>query len=173
MKHAHAGSKRRQQRLRVAGEAELVHRARPGHRRYAGEGGQKPRRAVHTHANRVGAVGRLDLVERPVEHFLPAKDHEDAVAHPLGNRHVVGAEDNGRALGSKGVDGFPENVGVHRVEPRKRFVQDEQFGLRDDGRNELHLLRHALRQRLNGLVQPGGQTDSVNPPSNLTIDLRA
>src|SRR5262245_40341304 len=37
----------------------------------------------------VGAVDRLDVVERAVEHLAALEDHEDPVAEPLGHRHVV------------------------------------------------------------------------------------
>src|SRR5262249_3495061 len=53
--------------------------------------------AGRTDAHRVEAVLRLNLLERAVENLLPAEDHEDAIAHPLGGSHVVGAEDDRRA----------------------------------------------------------------------------
>ena len=150
---------RRQQRLRV-GAAHLLQLAvvvDAGHPR------QRPQHrgaAVHPHADRVGAVGGLDLVQRPVEHLLPLVNHEDAVAHPLGHAHVVGAEDDGRAGAADVEHRVLEHFGVDRVEPGKRLVEDQQVGLRDDGRDELHFLRHALRERLDRLVQPR-RADSI------------
>src|SRR5574340_321776 len=43
-----------------------------------------------SHADRVLAVLGLDRLERAVEHLAPAADHQDRVAHALGDRHVVG-----------------------------------------------------------------------------------
>ena len=52
-------------------------------------------------------------------------------------------------------DGVAQRVGVDRVEAGERLVEDEQLAACDDDRrDELHLLRHALRERLDLLVGP-------------------
>ena len=65
--------------------------------------------------------------------------------------------------------GVLEDLGVHRVQPGERFVQDQQLWSRDQRRNELDLLRHALGKGFDGLVEPGGEPDLVNPPINLDV----
>ena len=54
-------------------------------------------------------------------------------------------------------DGVAEHLGVDRIEAGERLVEDDQLGLGDHRGDELHLLRHALGQRLDGLVGPVAQ----------------
>ena len=78
--------------------------------------------------DRVVAVGRLDLVERAVEHLAAPEDHEDPVAEPLGDRHVVRGEDHGRPGLPQVEHRVLEDLGVDRVEPAERLVEDQQLG---------------------------------------------
>ena len=54
------------------------------------------------HAHRVAAVGVLDRLERAVEDLAALVDHEDEVAHLLGDGHVVRREDDRRAVLASG-----------------------------------------------------------------------
>ena len=99
----------------------------------------------------------------PSSTLRPAKNHEDCVAKPLGNIHIVCGEDHGGAGLSHLKDRLPQDLHVDRVQPAEGFVQDQQLRLRDDGGDELNLLRHAFRQSVNPLVSPAGRIEPVQP----------
>ena len=63
-----------------------------------------------------------------------------------------------------------QHVGVHRIEAGERFVEDDEFGPRDHGGDELHLLRHAFRQRIDAVVRPLGQPEPLQPEVDFAID---
>ncbi len=52
---------------------------------------------VGLNPNRVKSVGGLDFSEGAIENFLSFEDHENAIAEPLGDRHVMGREDDCRS----------------------------------------------------------------------------
>ena len=87
-----------------------------------------PSRASHPglgpQPDRVVAVGRLDLVERAVEDLSALEDHEDPVAQPLGDRHVVRREDHRGPRLLEVEHRVLEDLGVDRVEPGERLVED-------------------------------------------------
>jgi hypothetical protein len=85
-------------------------------------------------------VAGLDVVERAVEDLLPLEDHEDAIAHLLGDAHVVGAEDDGRAALAQLEHALAQHVGVDGIEAGERLVENQQLRPRDHGGDELHLL---------------------------------
>ena len=122
---------RRQQRLRVPAQPHLLQLpvvvdrwSPPAARRSIAAPPSTRTRTVSA------AVGRLDLVERPVEHLLPLEDHEDAVAHPLGHVHVVRAEDEWSCPARRtSSTASLQHFGVDRVEAGERLVEDQQVGL--------------------------------------------
>ena len=56
--------------------------------------------------------------------------------------------------------------------PEKGSSRISSFGFEDDRRDELHFLRHALRQRLDLLVRPLRQLQPLEPLVDERIDLR-
>ena len=78
----------------------------------------------------------------------------DMVADLLDGRHVVRREDDRRPLVAQRQYLVLQQVGVDRVETRKRLVEDQQFGFVQHRDDELHFLGHALRQLLDLLVPP-------------------
>ena len=76
------------------------------------------------------------------------------VADLLDGRHVVRREDDRRPLVAQRQYLVLQQVGVDRVETRKRLVEDQQFGFVQHRDDELHLLGHALRQLLDLFVPP-------------------
>ena len=105
--------------------------------------------------DRVVAVDRLDLVERAVEDLAAPEDHEDPVAQPLGDRHVVRREDDGRPGLPQVEHRVLEDLGIDRVEPGERLVEDQELGAVEHRRDELDLLGHPLGEGLDLLVDPG------------------
>lgn len=98
-------------------------------------------------------VGRL---QRPVEHLAPARHHHDPVAEPLGMFHYMRREQDRCAPLVLGADQVFQRLLVHRVKARERLVQDQEIRPVRQRREDLHLLRHALRQFRNprGLERP-------------------
>ena len=94
--------------------------------------------------DRARIVALADLLERCVEQLHAVVDQEDAVTDPLGLVQHVRREDNRHALLVEIPNDAVEQLGVDRVEPGERLVEDEKFGLVEDRREELHLLLHAL-----------------------------
>ena len=86
--------------------------------------------------------------QRIVEHLLPAVHHDDVVAQFLGVRHHVRGEQDRRAALVLLEDERPQRTRADRVEAAERLVENQQIRLVDDGREELHLLLHALRELL-------------------------
>ena len=115
-----------------------------------------------------------DVCERPVEHLSPLRDDADEVAELLGLVHVVGAEDDRAALLPRAEDGVAQHFLVDRIQPRRRLVQDQQLGPVDHRGDELHLLLHALRQRLDLRVLPLRQAHPLEParPCSRAADSR-
>ena len=60
-------------------------------------------------------------------------------------------------------DRLAQHLGIDRVEAAERLVEQHQLRPGDDGGDELHLLRHALGQRLDLLVGPRGQAHAFEP----------
>ena len=119
------------------------------------------------------AVDRLDLVERAVEDLLALEDHEDPVAEPLGDGHVVGREDDRRPRLLELEHRVLEDLGVDRVEARERLVEDQELGPVEHRGDELDLLGHALRQGVDLLVDPGGEAHPLEPVRRSTGRARA
>ncbi len=100
----------------------------------------------------LGILG-LDLVQLPVQHHPPVVDQQDPVAHLLDLVHVVRAEDDRLAPPLFFQQDLLQHLGVDRVQPLERLVQDQQRRIVDQGGQELGLLRHALAQLLH--LAPG------------------
>src|SRR3954470_21732384 len=102
-----------------------------------------------------------------VEHLLAARDDADGVAHPLGVLHHVRAEDDGLAAPLQVHDGVLQRLCVDRIEPAERLVENDEFGVVNQRRDELHLLLHTARELVDLRVAPiallRGETESLQP----------
>ena len=107
----------------------------------------------------------------PSSTLRPAEDHEDAVAHPLRGGHVVRAEHDRCASSSRLEHRVLQRLRVHRVQPGKRFVENEQGRLRDDGGDELDFLRHAFGERFDLAIGPLPQTEPREPLVDQRVEL--
>jgi hypothetical protein len=92
-----ARHQRLQERLGIAAQPHLLHIAVVDDPFDTGQTIERGAPAAGAQADGVGAVLRLDLGERAVEHLAAAEDHEQAIAQPLGRAHVVRREDDGGA----------------------------------------------------------------------------
>ena len=112
---------------------------------------------------------RARVVDGALEAALPAGDDRQPVAQPLGMRHDVGREQDGRAAVALGEDQRLQPLLVDRVEAGERLVEDEQVGLVDDRAEQLDELRHALRQ----LADLARRRRGRGPPSSSSRRARA
>ena len=113
--------------LRIAGQPDLLHLAVVVHRldaRRCRRARRRRRRCAHGTVSKPYCAWISSSV--PSSTFRPAKDHEDAIAHLLGGRHVVRAEDDGRAAAAHLEHRVLERLGVDRVEAGERLVEDQQ-----------------------------------------------
>jgi len=90
-------------------------------------------------------VGLLDLGQVAVQDAPSLIDQEDPIAQLLDQVHPMRREQNGRTVVLQFGDHSTQHVLIHRIEPRERFVEDDEVGLVEDRRGELHLLLHSLR----------------------------
>ncbi len=91
-----------------------------------------------------GAVLLAYLVDSSLKHHAAVIDERNVVAHLFHALHVVGREDDGVALIAQVEDFLFQQLGVHGVEAREGFVEDEQRGAVEQGDDELHFLLHAF-----------------------------
>src|SRR5579871_1042412 len=124
-------------------------------------------------ANGVVAVLLLNGVECSVEHFPAAEDHEDVVAHRLGDAHIVRAEDDGGAGAAHVENRVADLVGADRIEAAERFIENKKLGLRDHGGDELDLLAHALAERFDFLGGGVAEAKPREPFRDFLSDLAA
>lgn len=88
------------------------------------------------------AVARLQLSRRS-QCPEPAAVHDrDPVAQHVGLLQVVGGHDHGGALGVQRADQLPQLVPAVHVQPRRRFVQDQQLRPVEGSRSQLQPLLH-------------------------------
>ena len=85
------------------------------------------------------------FVDSPLEPALGPGDDREAIAQPLGMTHDMRGKQDRRPAVALGEDQRFEMFLIDRVESRKRFIKDDQFGAMDDGAKELDELRHPLR----------------------------
>ena len=157
--------------LRVAGQADLLQLPVVVDAVDAGNAGERSGAGRGTQPHGIESVLRLDLLQRAVQHLLAFENHEDAIAHLLGGRHVVRAEDHRRPAPPHLQHRVFQGFGVDRIEAGERLVENQQFGLGDDGRDELHFLRHAFGQRLDLAIAPALHAHARHPVVDDRIDL--
>ena len=74
---------------------------------------------------------------RAFGHNPPGGDHGDPVGKILGFLHVVGGEEDGLAEAAKPGDDVPGRTSGRGVEPGRRFVQEQQFGVADQSQGDI------------------------------------
>ncbi len=83
-----------------------------------------------------------------------ARIHERYPIAALGLVHEVGRDENGHALIARKIDQhFPEPVPRQGIDARGRLVEDEHFGLVDDGDREREPLANPQRQLQGALIE--------------------
>ena len=95
------------------------------------------------HAKRQGGAGFVHCAHEPAP--SPGDDNQ-SITQALGMRHDMRRQDDGCAAIPLGQDQGFEATLVDRVEPRKRFVEHDQFGIMHHGADDLDHLGHALGQ---------------------------
>ncbi len=86
----------------------------------------------------VGVGGRSDdLAGWPVLHGLAGIEHHRLVGEPGGVGQVVGDDEQGEAATiGQGADAAHHVAPGGRVEPRRRFVEDQEVRVEDEGHGE-------------------------------------
>src|SRR6266542_3975730 len=120
--HSAALRQGRQDALRVGTwvKTQLLEFAEVSHLGHARQSAEV-RPTLQADAHRVGAVGVLDRIQGTVEDFLPLVNHENEVAHLLGDGHVMRREDDGRPVAAKVEDLLAEDLDVDGVESAERL----------------------------------------------------
>ncbi len=91
------------------------------------------------------------------------RDQTDMVAELLGLFEDVGREENRLAARLEIADQVLEQRLRDRIEARERLVEDQDVGVVEDRADELDLLLHALRQRLDLRLGPLSELDAFEP----------
>ena len=119
------------------------------------EQGRDPLAATrHAQRNVPRAMLRLHGRDRAVEHRLAAGDDAHRVAEALGVVHEVRREDHRLPAAAQLDDGVLERLGVDRVEPAERLVENDDIGVVEQSADELHLLLHAARKLVYFRIAP-------------------
>src|SRR6476659_8556743 len=118
---------------------------------------------VHRDVEQVPREPALQVAERPLQDLLRARHQADLVAELLGLLEDVRREDDRLSLLPKLAQVFLDDCGVDRIESRERLVQDQDLRIVDDGRDELDLLLHPLRELIHFLLEPRLQLEFLGP----------
>ena len=111
----------------------------------------------------VPPVAGPDVGHDAVEHRQAAVYQADRLAEGLDLLHEVRREDHRRAALALLEDEVLQEARVDGVEAGEGLVEDDEVGLVDDRRRELHLLLHALRQVAGVGLRVGGEADAFEP----------
>src|SRR5262249_12592429 len=151
MMHRAAGQKSGQKLVGVAAriDAQLLPVAEVDYTGYAGQIPQGRAGAVQPDTHGIRSVSILDGFQGAVQDFLALVDHEDEVAHFLGDGHVVRGENHRRPLAVEVEDGIAQHFQVDRIQAGEGLIEQDQLRFGDDAGNELHLLSHALGKGFN------------------------
>ena len=131
---------------------------------------ERVERALAVHDDDVAAPGRgvelvgiafLDLAQSAVEHAPAAIDHRDPVAQLFGLIHLVGGQHDEPALALEREDDVLHHPRVDGVESGERLVEDDDLGVVEERRHDLHLLLHPLRERVDPLRRPLREADPL------------
>ncbi len=114
-------------------------------------------RSVEADPGDGAAEGVLHVGDGPVGRGRAVLEQQDPVAEPLDLVHVVGHEDDGRAVGLALVDQVEQQSTVDGVEALRGFVEDEQPRPVHDRDAELHLLLLAAGELVDAELGAVGQ----------------
>ena len=84
----------------------------------------------------------------------------------------MGRKDDGRTRLLHPQDLATDEFDVHGVKTGEGFVEDEEFGTMEDGRDELYLLGHPLGQLFHFLVPPALDFKTFEPDFQFTQGVR-
>ena len=76
---------------------------------------------------------------------LPVVDDDDVVGQPFGFLEVLGGEDHGGAAVDEGVQHRPQLVAAARVEAGGGLVEEQHFGVADEGGGQVEPTAHSPR----------------------------
>ena len=78
--------------------------------------------------------------------------------------------EDGFALSGKQFEQIFEQAAGDNIEPAERFIEDEQFGIVQQGRGDEHALAHALGVGGDGRVLPGFEVEKAEQVGGLGLD---
>src|SRR5262249_34611557 len=133
---------------------------------------QQPRAAAMFDHDRVAAVPRLDVLEWTAEDRAAMMDEADRFTHCLDLLHAVRRKDHGRAPGALLEDQFLQQTRIDRIETAERLVEHDELGLVNDGRRELHLLLHPLRELARERLRTRREPQALEPGGGAPLRLR-
>src|SRR6185436_7021752 len=120
-----------------------------------------------------------DVGGRPVGDDLAVIDDDDAVRDRHQLLQLVLDHEHRGALGMQPPEApalvqpphrFREQLGLRRIEPAERLVEQQQLGLGGDGARHLEALQVALRQRGGRLERHVGDADELERIERLRLD---
>src|SRR6185312_12546367 len=123
----------------------------------------------------VAAVLLLDARDRAVEHLSAARDDAHRIAEAFGVFHHVRGENHRLTALLEVDDRVLQGLRVDRVAAAQRFVEDHEFGIVEQGADELHFLLHAARKlvdlRLAPVLFGGLERESLHPFIDAAVGL--
>ena len=121
----------------------------------------------------VGSDGILERVRRVDRHDLARVDDRDPVA-ALGLVHVVGREEHRRLLAAAElVDVVPDVEAGLRVEPDRRFVEEQHSRRVQETARDLEAALHSAREELHELILAIREPDHLEQRRHARLDLVA
>ncbi len=99
----------------------------------------------------------------PRRHQPPTVHDRHGVAEPLHQLELVTREDHGHPGRRPLSQDSAHSVHSERIEAREGLVEDEQLGVVDQGRGQLHPLLVAERQLLDAVVAPRAHSQPLHP----------
>src|SRR5437667_1005579 len=111
----------------------------------------------------VSAPCPLDVRERAIHQLPPPRNDAQLLAQLFGLLHDVGREQDRLPATPQVEHGVLHDLRVHRIQSRERLVQNQEIRVVEHGRDELHLLLHALRQLIDPAQAPLTETESLEP----------
>src|SRR5688500_11271250 len=91
------------------------------------------------------AIALLNLAQTSRHHFTSSVDQENVMAKLLCCLHQMRGEDYRFISRLEFSNNIDQELYIYRIEPGEWFVQYQQIGIVQHGRNELDLLLHSLR----------------------------
>jgi hypothetical protein len=115
------------------------------------------------HLDPVARVMRFDIAHGAGEDEVSIVDERDGVAELFDLVHAMGREKDGAALAAEVDEGVLQNDGVDGIESAEGLVHDDEFGLMQQGRDELDLLLHSLGELFSLFADGVGDPEALAP----------